>query len=73
MKSGEEDRTNDDLLDMFLEVLKRNITRSRLMADLWAGELLKDIAADVPPERFQELYRIVSFDILENLMTIVPP
>jgi hypothetical protein len=43
------------------------------MADLWSNELYEDIADDVTIERFIELYRIISFDILENILTIVPP
>jgi len=70
--SGEEEVVGD-LLETFLDILRENISRSRLMTDLWAKDLYKDIDAGVPMERFAELYRIISFDIMENILTIVPP
>ena len=63
----------DEFVDMFIDTLKRNVMRSRIMADLWSKELYGDLSDDIPQERFVELYRIISFDILENILTIVPP
>ncbi len=58
---------------MFTDTLRRNVMRSRIMADLWSSDLFEDLPDDISTERFTELYRIISFDILENILTIVPP
>jgi len=63
----------DEFVDKFMDTLKRNVMRSRIMADLWSKDLYADLSDDIPSERFLELYRIISFDILENILTIVPP
>ena len=70
---GKETGEGDEIIDMFMDSLKKNVMRSRIMADLWSDELHGDIGDDIPVERFIELYRIISFDIMENILTIVPP
>lgn len=62
-----------EFLEMYFEMLEENLVRSLLIADIWGMDSYEETGRDVSKEQFLEIYRQAAFDVLDVIMSAVPP